>query len=101
MDGCMGYMMIQIHILVTTDVVSSYLIIMTLVSVFIGRLLMSIWMGDSRIHELYTAACGLYTCWVTLRAATVIYNWVPQGWAVIFGRVSEWTILVGIMLHCC
>ena len=67
------------------------------VAVFIGRLLMSIWMGDAKIHELYTTACGLYTCWVTLRAGTIFYHWVPQGWAMLISRIKDWTILVSSM----
>ena len=69
------------------------------VAVFIGRLLMSIWMGDAKIHELYTTACGLYTCWVTLRAGTIFYHWVPQGWAMLISRIKDWTILVSSLSH--
>ncbi|KAK3592530.1 hypothetical protein CHS0354_039877 [Potamilus streckersoni] len=61
--------------------------------VFIGRKLMSLWMGDARIHELYTAACGLYICWLKLRIGTVIYNWIPQGTAAILNKIKEWVIL--------
>ncbi|XP_076448811.1 E3 ubiquitin-protein ligase MARCHF6-like isoform X2 [Babylonia areolata] len=63
------------------------------VPVFIGRQLMSLWMGDSRIHELYTAACGLYICWLVLRVSTVLYNWIPQGGAVIAHKLKEWALL--------
>nr|KAG5690984.1 hypothetical protein BaRGS_007331 [Batillaria attramentaria] len=61
--------------------------------VFIGRKLMSVWMGDSRIHELYTAACGLYICWLILRISTVLYNWIPQGGTVIAHKLKEWALL--------
>ena len=72
-------------------------------AVYMGRYLMSLWMGDVRIHELYTAACGLYTCWVLLRVATVVYNWAPQGFMAIFDRVQEWVVLVSLMWKslCC
>ncbi|KAK7475538.1 hypothetical protein BaRGS_00033227 [Batillaria attramentaria] len=63
------------------------------VPVFIGRKLMSVWMGDSRIHELYTAACGLYICWLILRISTVLYNWIPQGGTVIAHKLKEWALL--------
>lgn len=63
------------------------------VPVFIGRKLMGLWMGDAKIHELYTAACGLYICWLLLRIATVLYNWIPQGTAVIIKKLKEWAIL--------
>ncbi|XP_013384428.2 E3 ubiquitin-protein ligase MARCH6 [Lingula anatina] len=61
--------------------------------VFFGRMLMSLWMGSVRIHELYTAACGLYVCWVVLRLGAVLYQWIPQGWAAIMTKVKEWTLL--------
>lgn len=66
------------------------------ISVFIGRKIMAIWMGDAKVHELYTAACGLYMCWLLLRIATVLYNWIPQGTAVIMKKLKEWAILVSI-----
>ncbi|XP_011417611.1 E3 ubiquitin-protein ligase MARCHF6-like isoform X2 [Magallana gigas] len=73
------------------------LFFMSLVSlvlpVFVGRKLMSLWMGEAKIHELYTAACGLYVCWVVLRIGTVLYNWIPQGTSVILNKVKEWVFL--------
>ena len=56
---------------------------------------MSLWMGDAKIHELYTAACGLYVCWLLLRIGTVLYNWIPQGTAAILNKLKEWLMLVG------
>ncbi|XP_050395174.1 E3 ubiquitin-protein ligase MARCHF6 [Patella vulgata] len=61
--------------------------------VFIGRRLMSVWMGEAKIHELYTAACGLYVCWLSLRISLFLYNWIPQGWAVIVNKLRHWSIL--------
>lgn len=61
--------------------------------VFFGRKLMSLWMGEAKIHELYTAACGLYVCWLLLRIGTVLYNWIPQGTAVIVNKLKEWLLL--------
>ena len=58
---------------------------------------MSLWMGEAKIHELYTAACGLYVCWLLLRIGTVLYNWIPQGTAAILNKLKEWLILVRIM----
>ncbi|XP_060080284.1 E3 ubiquitin-protein ligase MARCHF6-like [Ylistrum balloti] len=61
--------------------------------VFFGRKLMSLWMGDAKIHELYTAACGLYVCWMILRISTVLYNWIPQGTVAILNKIKEWAML--------
>lgn len=54
---------------------------------------MSLWMGDAKIHELYTAACGLYVCWMILRISTVLYNWIPQGTSAILNKIKEWAVL--------
>ncbi|KAM3840305.1 E3 ubiquitin-protein ligase MARCHF6 isoform 2-T2 [Vipera latastei] len=61
--------------------------------VFAGRWLMSFWTGTAKIHELYTAACGLYVCWLTIRAVTVLVAWMPQGRQVIFQKVKEWSLM--------
>lgn len=64
--------------------------------VFTGRWLMSFWTGSSKIHELYTAACGLYVCWLSIRGVTVLLAWMPQGRTVIVHKVQEWTLMVGV-----
>lgn len=55
---------------------------------------MSFWTGNSKIHELYTAACGLYVCWLSIRGVTVLLAWMPQGRTVIVRKVQEWTLMV-------
>lgn len=62
--------------------------------VFTGRWLMSFWTGNSKIHELYTAACGLYVCWLSIRGVTVLLAWMPQGRTVIARKVQEWTLMI-------
>lgn len=62
--------------------------------VFTGRWLMSFWTGSSKIHELYTAACGLYVCWLSIRGITVLLAWMPQGRTVILHKVKEWTLMI-------
>lgn len=59
-----------------------------------GRWLMSFWTGTSKIHELYTAACGLYVCWLSIRGITVLLAWMPQGRTVIMRKVQEWTLMI-------
>lgn len=63
---------------------------MLTIPVFLGRKLMSLWMGGSKVHELYTAACGLYACWLILRCAVVLANWFPKGWNAIAAKMAEW-----------
>uniref|UniRef100_A0A3B5Q854 E3 ubiquitin-protein ligase MARCHF6 n=1 Tax=Xiphophorus maculatus TaxID=8083 RepID=A0A3B5Q854_XIPMA len=62
--------------------------------VCVGRWLMSLWMGSAVVHELYTTASGLYVCWVSVRAATVLLSWMPQGRTVIMVKVQEWTLMI-------
>uniref|UniRef100_A0A3P8X5A6 E3 ubiquitin-protein ligase MARCHF6 n=1 Tax=Cynoglossus semilaevis TaxID=244447 RepID=A0A3P8X5A6_CYNSE len=62
--------------------------------VCMGRLLMSFWMGSAMVHELYTAASGLYVCWLSIRAATVVLSWMPEGPSVIMLKVQEWTLMI-------
>ncbi|MGH0169722.1 UNVERIFIED_CONTAM: hypothetical protein FKN15_057198 [Acipenser sinensis] len=61
--------------------------------VFTGRWLMSFWTGSTKIHELYTAACGLYVCWLSIRAITVLLAWMPQERRVIALKVQEWSLM--------
>ncbi|CAL1539973.1 unnamed protein product [Lymnaea stagnalis] len=68
--------------------------------VFIGRQLMWLWVGDTKIHELYTAGCGLYICWLCLRVSTVIAGWYLQGWAIIKAKLKLWGLLaIGDCFH--
>ncbi|KAM8849530.1 E3 ubiquitin-protein ligase MARCHF6-like isoform 2-T2 [Spinachia spinachia] len=62
--------------------------------VFAGRWLMSFWMGSAIVHELYTAASGLYICWLSIRGATMILSWMPQGRNMIMIKVHEWTLTI-------
>lgn len=70
------------------------LLLSSFAAVFAGRWLMSFWTGTAKIHELYTAACGLYVCWLSIRAVTVLLAWMPQGRRVILLKVQEWTLMV-------
>ena len=63
-------------------------------AVWIGRQLMQLWMPDSKVHELYTAACGLYVCWLTLRACVMIAQWAPLGWDNLVAKITEWFLIV-------
>ncbi|KAM6948500.1 E3 ubiquitin-protein ligase MARCHF6-like [Aplochiton taeniatus] len=62
--------------------------------VWAGRRLMSFWTGSAKIHELYTAACGLYVCWLCIRGATVLLSWLPQGHQAVLAKVQEWTLMI-------
>lgn len=51
-------------------------------------------MGSAMVHELYTAASGLYICWLSIRAGTVLLSWMPEGPNIILLKVREWTLMV-------
>lgn len=91
--------LIVLLILVAISVVLISLTIIT-VPVWLGRLAMSFWpallpnsSGPSQtptIHELYTAACGTYICWVSVRAYCFVAGWMPEGRAVVLNRIKFW-----------
>jgi len=58
---------------------------------------MLLWMGDASVHELYTAACGLYFIWLVCRVGSVLLSWVPLGWKGVAGKVFEWVLLVSTL----
>ncbi|XP_043575177.1 E3 ubiquitin-protein ligase MARCH6 isoform X2 [Chiloscyllium plagiosum] len=80
-------------ILMCVTLLIASLICLTL-PVSAGRWIMSFWTGSAKIHELYTAACGLYICWLTIRAITVLAAWMPQGRDVIFQKLKEWSLMI-------
>ena len=65
--------------------------------VSIGRSVMLLWMGDASVHELYTAACGLYIIWLVCRVGSVLVSWVPLGWKGVAMKFLEWFLLVSYL----
>lgn len=63
------------------------------VPVIIGRKLIEFWMGDIKVHELNTAACGLYVGLVMTRITTLLFNWIPRGWGAILMKIKEWVVI--------
>lgn len=58
------------------------------VPVWVGRRVMNLCLvgaasqsgsSSGRVHELYTAACGMYLCWLGARAFALLLSWLPQG----------------------
>ncbi|XP_067934672.1 E3 ubiquitin-protein ligase MARCHF6-like [Watersipora subatra] len=65
-------------------------VISLILPVLIGRKLMNVWMPETKVHELYTAACGLYVCWLILRGAVIFSQWIPLGWNNLCFKLKEW-----------
>lgn len=72
----------------------SSLVALTL-PVWLGRRVMALWLvgapppggpqiaatatqAEVKVHELYTAACGTYLCWLAARAVALFLSWLPQ-----------------------
>ncbi|KAJ8959768.1 hypothetical protein NQ314_006197 [Rhamnusium bicolor] len=95
-------------IAVCVSLVASSLIALTL-PVWLGRSVMALWLvgapppgpqisatdaqTEVKVHELYTAACGLYLCWLAARAVSLVLGWLPQGRAAMVDRLKQWCLL--------
>lgn len=64
------------------------------IPVCVGRWLISFWMGSATVHEMYTAACGLYVCWIAIRCTTVLLYWMPLGRSAFMFKFHEWEVMV-------
>ncbi|XP_059053765.1 E3 ubiquitin-protein ligase MARCHF6 [Achroia grisella] len=66
---------------------------MTLViPVAIGRKVMALWLpkASDGVHELYTAACGMYACWALGRGGGLAAGWARGGRAALAARAALW-----------
>ncbi|KAK9881265.1 hypothetical protein WA026_015389 [Henosepilachna vigintioctopunctata] len=98
---------------VCASLVISSVIALT-VPVWLGRKVMALWLAggpsvavslkpttnttqeipsEVKVHELYTAACGLYVGWLTARAVSLVLSWLPQGRAAMLERLKQWCII--------
>ncbi|XP_037556386.1 E3 ubiquitin-protein ligase MARCHF6-like [Dermacentor silvarum] len=66
---------------------------MLTIPVSMGRLVMMVLMPGGRVHEFYTAACGLYSCWLALRCLTLLCSWLPRGWNTILSKLHSWMLI--------
>ncbi|XP_054719547.1 E3 ubiquitin-protein ligase MARCHF6-like isoform X2 [Uloborus diversus] len=74
-------------------------LIMITVPAFVGRKIMALWLGNTRVHELYTIGCGMYVWWIVLRICTLLWSWIPKGWSTISAKLSEW-LTIGVKVIC-
>lgn len=108
-----AFRLIGLIVLMCISLVIGSLITLT-IPVWIGRHGMSIWSIGSHInhhithttessspateesqsptrpHELYTAALGIYLCWVLSRGISVAVNLFPQGRAAVIEKLKHW-----------
>ncbi|KAL1128927.1 hypothetical protein AAG570_013461 [Ranatra chinensis] len=70
------------------------------VPVFVGRKVMLLYPAQGGggkpvpVHELYTAACGTYLCWVVARAVTLVAGWLPEGRHAAVRTLYNWSVVV-------
>lgn len=108
------FRLVGLIVLMCVSLVLGSLITLT-IPVWIGRHGMSIWSVGSHInhhithttesssptteessqsptrpHELYTAALGIYLCWVLSRAVAVAVNLFPQGREAVIEKLRHW-----------
>lgn len=69
------------------------LVVLT-VPVITGRKIIGLWMGETKVHELNTAACGLYVGLLTMRLATLLCSWIPRGWQAIARKIKEGLVIL-------
>ncbi|XP_060521489.1 E3 ubiquitin-protein ligase MARCHF6 [Cylas formicarius] len=100
--------LVALLMLVCVSLVVSSVIALT-IPVWLGRRVMALWLvgapppgpqisateakTEVKVHELYTAACGLYLCWLAARAVTLVLGWLPQGRAAMMDRLKQWCLL--------
>lgn len=46
------------------------------------------------IHELYTASCGLYLCWLLVRCVAMVRRWLPLGRVEMTRKLYHWAIVI-------
>ncbi|XP_028171892.1 E3 ubiquitin-protein ligase MARCH6 [Ostrinia furnacalis] len=62
------------------------------IPVAIGRKVMALWLpkASEGVHELYTAACGMYVCWALGRGGTLAAGWARGGRTALVSRCILW-----------
>ncbi|XP_049874552.1 E3 ubiquitin-protein ligase MARCHF6 [Pectinophora gossypiella] len=62
------------------------------IPVAIGRKVMALWLpkASDGVHELYTAACGMYVCWAVGRGGTLAAGWARGGRVALLTRLALW-----------
>lgn len=68
-------------------------LVMLTVPVIVGRNVIALWFGEVKVHELNTAACGLYVVLLIMRTFTLLSSWLPRGWNAIFVKMKEFLII--------
>jgi len=60
----------------------------------LGRQTIYMLTGHQQTHELYTMACGLYLCWLTLRLSFLFAEYIPWGWSTFVASSKFWAVMI-------
>ncbi|XP_014238068.1 E3 ubiquitin-protein ligase MARCH6 [Trichogramma pretiosum] len=50
-------------------------------------------LSETRVHEVYTIACGTYLCWAAARTLALAMSWLPRGRRAILERIKHWVYI--------
>ncbi|XP_042863946.1 E3 ubiquitin-protein ligase MARCHF6-like [Penaeus japonicus] len=87
-----GVRILGLVIMMCVSLTAASIICLTL-PVLVGRQCMYLALGDTKVHELYTGACGLYLCLLSIRGITLLVSWIMLGWSQVILRLKQWGIM--------
>ena len=56
--------------------------------------------GVSEAPDIYTAAIGLYTVWLVVRAGSTLLHYMSQGLSILAWQISVWSLQVSACNTC-
>ncbi|ROT62590.1 hypothetical protein C7M84_019575 [Penaeus vannamei] len=87
-----GVRILGLVVMMCVSLTAASIICLTL-PVLVGRQCMYLALGDTKVHELYTGACGLYLCLLSIRGITLLISWIMLGWSQVILRLKQWGIM--------
>ncbi|MPC16067.1 E3 ubiquitin-protein ligase MARCH6 [Portunus trituberculatus] len=87
-----GLRILGLVVMICLSLTVASIICLTL-PVLVGRHCMYFALGDTKVHELYAGACGLYLCLLSIRGITLLASWIMLGWSQVILRLQQWGIM--------
>uniref|UniRef100_A0A183CVB2 RING-type E3 ubiquitin transferase n=1 Tax=Gongylonema pulchrum TaxID=637853 RepID=A0A183CVB2_9BILA len=79
-----------------TTVITS--IVFCVVPVTLGRFIVHKISGHTNVHELYTVAAGLYSCWILLKLFFLVMEYAPKGTAFLLSAFHNMALTIAKLL---
>lgn len=70
------------------------LMLLLILIVAVGRSVLSYFLGSSEVHELYTAAAGVYVLWLVCRISIILWSWICMGFPLFIRKALSCIIIV-------